>query len=455
MSGLSGSLNVALQSLLTQQAALRATTDNIGNINTPYYARRRPVISEQTPVYESGILVGRGAQLTSVESIRDRVLELRISSEQQRQSATEAFIQSMGTVETLFGTGADSLGAKVQSFFNSLNQLSTSPTDGSLRQGVLSAAGDLARTFNQISQNLQNQRSQMNQSVTQSVDEINRLTDAIAAVNQQVAGRVALGQDPGALEDQRTQLISQLSSKIDVFVTDTSEGLTLTTVHGEPLVVAGKAYALDTILNTNSSVHVVANGVDLTSDLHGGELGGLLQARDQEIASLADKLDGFAYQFANAVNTVHRQGFDLSGDAGTDLFTIGPSQSGAASAISLAINDPGKLAASADTAPGGNANLLALAALQNSQIIDGQTPAEAYSELVFQTGSSVANAKADQQAGEGVLAQLNDLRGAISGVSLDEESANLIRFQQAYEASARVIQTINEMLEVAVNLGRV
>ena len=453
MSGLFGSLNVALQSLLTQQAALRVTTDNIGNINTPFYARRRPVVSEQAPVYESGIIVGRGAQLTSVESIRDRVLELRIGSEQQQQSATEAFIQSMGTVETLFGAGTDSLGSKVQSFFNSLNQLSTSPTDGSLRQGVLTAAGDLARTFNQISQNLQNQRSQMNQSVTQAADEINRLTNAIAAVNQQVAGRVALGQDPGALEDQRTQLISQLSSKIDVFVTDTPEGLTLTTVHGEPLVVAGKAYALDTSLCSNS-VHVVANGVDLTSDLHGGELGGLLQARDQEIASLADTLDAFAYQFANAVNTVHRQGFDLSGNAGTDLFTIGTSQPGAASAIGLAINDPGKLAASADTASGGNATLLALAALQNSQIIDGQTPAEAYSQLVFRTGSSIANAKADRQAGEAVLAQLNDLRGAISGVSLDEESANLIRFQQAYEASARVIQTINEMLEVAVNLGR-
>jgi len=454
MSGLFGSLDVALQSLLTQQGALRATTDNLANINTNGFTRRRPVIQELTPTYDTGIVMGRGAELSSIESIRDRVLELRITAEQQQQSGMEAFINSMSNVETLFGTGDDSLGSQVQDFFNSLNQLSTNPTDGGLRQGVLNAAGDVARTLNDLSQDLQNESTQINQSVLQSVDEVNQLTQEIAEINQQVAGKIALGEEPGTLEDQRTELIKQLASKIDVFVTDTPDGLTLTTVHGEPLVVAGQAYSLDTSLGADANVKVSVNGTDLTADLQGGELGGLLRARDLDIASIQAKVDRFAYQFATAVNEIHRNGFDLNGNAGGDLFTVGATQAGAASSIELAITDPNAVAASSDGSAGDNANLLKLVALQNSQIVDGKTPADAYSGMVFQVGGAIANAKADQQAGEVVLNQLNDLRGSVSGVSLDEEAANLIRFQQAYDASARVIATINELLETAVNLGK-
>ncbi len=417
------------------------------------YTRRRPVITELTPTYDAGVVMGRGAQLSSIESIRDHVLELRITAEQQQQSGTEAFIGSMSTVETLFGSGDDSLGSQVQNFFNSLNQLSTNPADGSLRQGALTAAGDLARTFNNLSQNLQNETFQINQSVLQSVDEVNRLTQEIASVNQQVASKTALGEEPGTLEDQRTELIKQLASKIDVFVTDTPDGLTLTTVHGDPLVVAGQPYSLDTSLGTDSKVHVSANGTDLTADLRGGELGGLLRARDQDIASMQSQVDGFAYQFATAVNQVHQNGFDLNGSVGGDLFSIGATPTGAASSMQLAITDPRGLAASSDGTSGDNGNLLALVALQNSQVVDGSTPTDAYSKLVFQVGGAIANAKADQQAGEVVLNQLNDLRGSVSGVSLDEEAANLIRFQQAYQASARVISTINQLLDVAVHLG--
>ena len=418
------------------------------------YSRRRPVITELTPTYDAGVVMGRGAQLSSIESIRDRVLELRITAEQQQQSRTEAFINAMSNVEMLFGTGTESLGSQVQQFFNSLNQLSTDPTDGSLRQGVLTAAGDLVRIFNDLSQNLQNETTQINQSILQSVDEVNRLTQEIANVNQQVASKIALGEEPGTLEDQRTELIKRLASKIDVFVTDTPDGLTLTTVHGEPLVVAGQAYSLETFLGGDAKVHLSGNGADLTADLRGGELGGLLQARDQDIASMQANVDAFAYQFATAVNQVHRSGFDLNGNPAGDLFKVGATQAGAASAMQLAITDPGALAASLDGSSGDNANLLAMVALQNSQIVDGNTPSVAYSKMVFQVGGAIANAKYDQAAGEVVLSQLNDLRGAVSGVSLDEEAANLIRFQQAYEASARVISTINELLDTAVNLGR-
>ena len=455
MSGLFGTMDVALQSLLTQQAALRVTTDNIGNLNTRGYTRRRAIITEVLPVYEGNLVLGRGATLTAIQSVRDRVLDLRISSEQQQQSASQSFIDSLGTIETLFGTGTDSIGGQVQVFFNSLSKLSSSPTDSSLRQGVLIAAQNVAGTFHNVAIGIQTQRAQIDQSIIQGVDEVNRLTQAIAAINQQVAARSTLGQESGTLEDQRTSLISQLASKIDLFVTDAPDGLTLTTAHGEPLVVASKAYSVSsTTFGPTGTQHIYAGSLDITADLRGGELGGLIQARDQQLATLGQSLDTLAYSFAMALNQAHKAGFDLNGNAGGDLFTVGTSPSGTASTITVALNDPALLAASSDTASGGNGNLLAMINLQKEAIIAGQTPGEAYSNLVFTIGGAIADGKADRSAGEIVLNQLNDLRGSISGVSLDEESANLVRFQQAYQASARVIQTINEMLTTAVNLGR-
>jgi flagellar hook-associated protein 1 FlgK len=343
----------------------------------------------------------------------------------------------------------------MQAFFNSVNQLSTAPTDSSLRQAVLVSASNLASTFNSISSNLQLQSNQIDQSVTQTVDEIDRLTGSIATLNMQVSARIALGQEPGTLEDQRAVLISQLSSKIDVYTCDTPNGLTLTTVNGEPLVVGSEAYALSSVVDgTTGEQHVFSGAVDLTSDIRGGKLGGLLLARDQEIDSLSKILDSFAYDFANAANQAHRAGFDLAGNQGKDLFDIGATSNGAASAIALTITTPSELAASSDTVTGGNGNLQNLLRLRNSPLPSGDSPGGVYASLVFRLGGALANAKADQQAGEVVLNQLNDFRGSISGVSLDEESANLVRFQQAYQASARVIQTINDMLDVAVNLAR-
>ncbi len=454
MSGLFGTLDVALQSLLTQQSAVRVTTDNLGNVSTDGYSRRRAVITEQIPVYQGSLIEGRGAIVASVESIRDRVLELRLSAEQQQQSATDAFITSLSTVETLFANSDSDLGSQVQNFFNSLNQLSTSPTDPSYREGVLTAAGNLAESIQNISRKMTDQSRQIDLSIEQTVADVNRLTVAIASINQEVASRDKLGQDAGTLEDQRSNLIAQLASKIDIYISTSADGLTLTTANGEPLVVAGNAYPIDSATQgTTGEQHILAGESDITSALRGGELGGLIQAR-QQISSLSAQLDSFAFAFASTVNTAHQNGFDLNGNAGSKLFDIGAIASGCASVISLAISDPSALAASSDSSSGGNDNLLNMISLQNQPIIAGETPAAAYSSLVFQLGGSIANARADLQAGEIVLNQLKNLRGAISGVSLDEESANLIRFQQAYQASARVIQTINDMLDVAVNLGR-
>jgi flagellar hook-associated protein 1 FlgK len=201
--------------------------------------------------------------------------------------------------------------------------------------------------------------------------------------------------------------------------------------------------------------HIFAQGSDITGKLTSGKLAGLLAVRDQKIPGILADLDTLAAGLANAINTAHRAGFDLTGTAGGDLFAPPPASGpGAAASMAVLISDPSLLAASSDGSPGSNGNLAALAGVRNQAIIAGQSPTDFYANLVFRIGSDVANGTAESEASDLILRQLENQRGSLSGVSLDEEAANLVRYQRAFEAAARVVTTVSEMLDTAVNLGR-
>jgi flagellar hook-associated protein 1 FlgK len=177
--------------------------------------------------------------------------------------------------------------------------------------------------------------------------------------------------------------------------------------------------------------------------------------RDQKIPSVLAQLDTLAAGLANNVNMAHRGGFDLDGTQGGDLFVPPPATgAGAAATLAVQITDPSKLAASSDaTRPGDNGNLLALAAVHDQSVSSGSSPTEYYSRIVFDVGNDISNNSAELDASQVMLRQLQDQRSSLSGVSLDEEATNLIRYQRAYEASARIISIINEMLQSIINIG--
>ena len=460
MSSLFGSLSIALSSLLAQQAALETTSQNIANLNTPGYSRQRPVLREESSVLSGTTLIGGGVSLEKVESIRDQILELRLHQESQQQGQLEAFLGSTQQVEALFNetTGAGLQGV-MSKFFDSLRSLAADPTSLPLRQAVLTAGQNMAGTFSQTAGQLGQLQHSLDQSVTQSVTGINTLTANIADLNREVAAAQNAGQGTGELEDQRTEAIRTLAGLVDLSVVQADGSLTLTTAKGTALVVGAQSFALETRTDPGTGFqHIFAQGTDITSTLTAGQVGGSLQVRDQTIPSYLADLDNLAAQLRNSVNTVHRAGFDLAGAPGGDLFRpfVAPpgSNAGTANSFAVALSDPTKLAASLDGTPGNNGNLAALADIRNQTIVNGQSPVDFYANFVFRIGNDVSDASAQQEAGDLVLQQLQNQRGAISGVSLDEEAANLIRYQRAFEAAARVVATVNDLLDKAVNLGK-
>ena len=453
MGGLNAGLAIALSGLAAEQGAMETTSNNVANVNTPGYSRQTPVLVTSDPIVIDPLTLGSGVTLEKIDSIRDEILESQIQQETQSQGELTALVSALSQAEATFSSTTADVGTAISNFFDSINQLSTSPADLSSRQSVLTAANNLARAFNRASTSLSDQSTSLDQSVEQSVSQINELTTEISDLNGRISSLENAGKSAGSLVDQRTHLIDQLSSLVDVSVIPTDKTLTLTTANGTAFVTGSVSFPLSTGPDASGSQHIFWQGTDVTSTLVSGQLGGILKARDQEIPSLRDDLDTLATSLANAINSVQISGYDLNGNSASSqpLFNAPPT-TGSAASLSVAISDPALIAASFDGTPGNNANAESMYALRNVPVVAGQSPTDYYAGIVFKVGDAAANAKAEQSASQLVLQQLQDQRASVSGVSLDEEAANLMRYQQAYAASAQVISAINQMMQDVINM---
>jgi flagellar hook-associated protein 1 FlgK len=454
MGSLNASLATALSGLNAAQGAIDATTNNVANANTPGYSRQEPVLVSSDPVVLTPLTYGTGVTLQSIQSVRDPILLSQIQQETQTSGQLNSLVSALQQLQSNFTGTTGGIGAAISNFFDSVNQLSTNPTDLSLRQGLITAADNLATTFNSAATALTQQQGSLDLSVVQNVSQINQLTQQIAQLNGRISDLQNVGENAGSFIDQRQQAINQLSNLVDVSVIPSDNTLTLTTANGAPLVTGQQSFQLTTQTNSAGLHEVYSQGKNITSFLTSGELGGTVQARDQQIPAIQNQLDTLAAGLANSVNTVQAGGFDLNGNAGTNLFTPPPAgATGAAASLSVAITNPALIAASSDGTAGSNGNAEALYALSNQGIIGGQNPSDYYSGIVFNVGNATANASAEQSASSLVLQQLNDQNSTISGVSLNEEAANMVQYQQAFDASAQVITTINDMLYTVVNMS--
>jgi flagellar hook-associated protein 1 FlgK len=260
-------------------------------------------------------------------------------------------------------------------------------------------------------------------------------------------------QNGGTIEDQRDQLVQQLSTLVGVSVTQSSDGEVITTGNGTPLVMGGQSYNLQTATGSNGLQQVLdSNGDNITANIQGGQLGGTLQIRDQVIPGFLNSLNTLASQFATAFNAAQTQGYDSSGNAGQAFFNIPSGTTGAAAGISVAITSGSQIAVSADGSAGSNGNVANLSAALTNALPSGQSAASAYASLVYQVGSASSNASDQSTAiGQSIL-QLTNQQSSVSGVSIDEETTNLIRYQTAYEAAARIVSTIQALNEATINM---
>jgi flagellar hook-associated protein 1 FlgK len=452
-------MDIAQQALLADQDALNVTANNVANQNTPGYTREVVTFQSVDAVTLSGSTVGSGVTATAT-SQRDRVLEQRVQQQTQIEAQSGALQSALQQIQNIFGlssttssASATALGTATNSFFSALTALASDPADTATRQNVLSTANTLAGAFNSASSQLAQVSSSLNQQVVGDVSQVNSLTTTIASLNAQITS-ISPNGDAGTLEDQRQSAIAQLSQLVGLDQISTeNNGITLTTSNGAVLVSGSKSFALSTT-QVGGTTHILAgvDGQDVTSNLSGGDLGGVLQARDQQLPSYQSSLDSLTFGIGTEVNQQNELGVDLNGNPGAALFTLPPTQSGAAALIQVATTDPSAIAAAA---PGegsaGNSNILS--GLSNPNVQGGQVAAQFLASFLGQIGSDTSAATTDNSAQQATLTQLTTQRDSLSGVSLDEEASNLTQYQRAYQAAAQVFNIANSVMASALNLG--
>jgi len=461
MGTLTGLLYLSQNSLDATQAALDITSNNVANANTPGYTDEVATWNELDTVSLSGNAAsGMGATVSAV-SQRDPVLNQRVQQQTQSVSASSAENTALSDLQSIFGLTTNSsssasttLGTDINAFFNSFSSLQASPSDASVRQAVLSAASTLATDFNSAASTISQQTAGLNQQATAVVSNVNSLLNSLAQLNLQITS-TSPNADAGTLEDQRQQDLTQLSGLVGFDqIKSANNGLTLTTANGQPLLSEGQTFPLTTSL-VSGNVHIIAgSGQDITSTLTGGQLGGILTSRDQDLTQASAALDSLAYSIGSAVNTQNQAGLDASGNPGSAIFTLPTSASGAASAIALATTDPSAIAAAAaGQGSSGSTNASALAGLANSNLVNGQPPTTFFASFLTQLGSKVAQVQQENTTQQASLTQLTTQQSATSSVSLDQEAANLTLYERSYDAAAKVFTIVDELMAVAINLG--
>jgi flagellar hook-associated protein 1 FlgK len=378
------------------------------------------------------------------------------------QDTVASYVRQVGTT---FTSGNGSIQDRLSQFFNSFSTLASDPTSTPLRYGVLSAAQNLASSFTEAAQQLVDVQSQANAAATETVREINQLTSRIAQLNMQIGAAEAGGNEAATLRDERTTAINDLAAAIDIHYYEADDGtVTVATAGGDSLVTAGFVTELHTESQPpNGFVGIFTPTQDITSSIRGGKLGGLLDVRDRLVPAYQGQLDTLAAAIISQVNTAHTAGTDLQSPATSptlNLFT--PPASVAGAAANFAVNplvaaDVRYIAAGQSGSPGDNANALAIAALASQKSLAGgtQTFAESFAALQFGVGTDEQNATLQSNIGNSMLTQLENSRDSYSGVSLDEEATDLLRFQRAYQAAARFVGVIDQLTaELIQTFGR-
>lgn len=494
MSSTFSGLYIATSGLYASQVAMSVTTNNISNANTDGYSRKTISQSAVGPaaVYTSSVSSGSGVAVTSVNRERDELLDSQYWKENSVSTAWTTKSEYMSSLEnTLEDIDGDGLSTLMDDLSSSLEDLADDPSSSDARTAVQQAGVAVCDYLNSMSTSLSDMRNQMNEEVKTTVDEINSYANQIAALNQQVQIGAAADANTSDLEDQRDLLIDKLSALVDINVSETTVGTSVSgkavtslviTMDGGTLVNGGSSYSLQCSENTDSTsdsfgmYEVGWSDSGTTVEPKSGQLGALLDLRDSDgedgsykgIVYYMKQLDTYAQSLAKTFNEGttsykgHTDGYDADGDTGicffsydgvnsTTLETSGYSKITAAN-ISLSaevLDNVSNIATASAADEAENAEVLQnmIDMLGSDEMFGGATSADFLNSLTVTLGTQSSYASTQKDRHDTILNTIDTSRSSVSSVSTNEETTNLVLYQQAYDASAKAISMWQEIYQ--------
>ncbi|GIO12278.1 flagellar hook-associated protein 1 [Cohnella xylanilytica] len=510
-------LETAKRSLMTQQAALQTTGHNVANANTEGYTRQTVKMVASRPIEAPGMShstaagqIGTGVEYNSVSRIRERFLDLQYRNENKTLANWTVRQDTLQKLETIFNEPSDtSLRSAIDNFFNSWNDLAESPEDETARKLVRENAMSMADAFNQTSKQLTELSEDLNENIEVKTTQLNTIISTIADLNGQIRRVEALGDNANDLRDQRDLLTDELSSIVNINVTEAENGDYQISIGGTPLVNGEEDTPMDS---------ATLKGLFDSGDVNGGEIYGMIYSRDVYVVDYKRQLDTLASGLANGsmtvtipagsvlpegtvlnnviyseasgnrtlssdltvtvagINGLHKLGYSLGTPltAGSNFFVAsdGGQITAANFQVSADIQANASLIASSmrtskdgsgtETAIKGNNTLAQLisqlgdvkidfSSVTNGADITVNSANGFFRGMVGQLGVQTEAATRQATNSQSVVDQVNGRRTAVSGVSLDEEMSNMVVFQHAYNAAARMMTTVDEMLDRIIN----
>jgi flagellar hook-associated protein 1 FlgK len=439
-------LGIGSSALKAYQSALSAVGENVANAQTPGYARRRVVLQENSVIGAGDIayrpqVTFNGVNAAGVARAWDnfKATEARFSASADGRASVRQ--QWLSGVETALDDGMTGVGSSMTGFFNAASTLASDPDDTLGRRAVLSSLDNVASAFRTSGQTLARLADGVGQAAGIEVDSLNQALQALRDVNTAIGPADEQGSARASLEDERDRLIDFISEKIDVNVTIAADGRTTLTAgsNASLSLLSGSGANLVRIVPASDgrlSLQLAANGTVVPLPAAGGKLAGLVDVA-QTVADRRTALDGLATDFTAMVNGWSAAGEDANGAPGTAMMSV----TGGATTMQALVTDP-DLVAAANTSGTPNGNLLALDAIRESSKVEDR-----WGSLVSANAQALASANAEASAAatwrDNSYAALDE----VTGVDLDTEASELLRYQQAYNASARIIQVARETIQ--------
>jgi len=460
------SFNIARRGLSAHKAALDVTAHNVANASTPGYSRQQAIFSTTSPFVTASTnrpqqagQIGTGVTISQIRRVRDAFLDYQIRPQLSALGEWGERYAALSHAEKIVMEPTDSgLSHVFSRFWDAWQELSKNPTSGATRAGVVETGVTLANSLNAVAGQLETSIGDLETRVRMSVNDINSISRQVASLNQQIVTNVSAGLSPNDLADRRDALLDDLARIIGFTPLAQHSGAVDIGIGGRHLVHSTSSTQLS--LSPNGEV-VWPDGTPL--HLTGGSLSGVATARAWLQDEFAARMNTLSLGLSDLVNTVHAAGQSLTvppSSLGADFFVI-PAGAAGREARLIEVNpdivDNHSLlrAAAAGSGRADGSNALNVARQRHALIPSGTANLEGYfGAIVTALGVEAQQASRMYTNQDALVNQLNNRRQEAAGVSIDEEMAAMIQFQHGYAAAARLLDTLDETLEVLINLGR-
>lgn len=456
------SLYVGSSGLAVNQKGIEVCGNNVANVNTEGYSKQTLELGTTPTLQFNGQMIGQGAVVTAINRETDNFVLSQLNQKSAEYGEENAQTLPLAELERIMGVDDASLDNDISDFFDAWQELSSNPSGSIERQQVMQAGEDLANNLQSMVTDLSATADGINDDMAANIVDLNRKLEEIAGLNTQIVSAESTGISSNALRDQRDLLLQEVSETAGISYYEEANGMVSVQLpNGVPLVTADTANSIETTWISGSlelSLTSGASTVALEKEDFGGEIKGQLELRDEYIPQLIDQLDQLAYGMAEAVNSVHNGGIDADGNSGSDFFTYSggtpDAWTGAASTLTLNLTATSQVATGTGSSylTGDNSNCLSMIELQDQSLVNNSTFSEYYGVIAADVGLRVSQNDLALASAEDAMVQIQNMRDETSGVSVDEEMLMLTQYQTGYEAAAKYLTTVDEMLDTLLSM---